>query len=303
MTAAVPETKVAGYLPQDTPPIGSMISLGFQQVLTMFPATVLVAILTKFDVGVTLLASGLGTIIALLVSKRRIPMYYGSSFSYISVVITAMNLYAKDCFADAAMTYCADGVRIVQVGILGTAVVEILVGLLIMRVGKAALDRRLVQDHGILHVIPCIAEVAIQRTGVNMTGNRPSAVIIINKQSPPILKSRVLLTSVREHRHDRIGPTRELVHTVLLVPAQQSIAKAREWSCSKKAGQVASMPGLLARAGNPAYLCVLTKGVWGVCSLYSLLSVRCCSAWTGVPIVCLAIWHWYMLRGDWLKSE
>ena len=31
-----------------------MISLGFQQVLTMFPATVLVAILTKFDVGVTL---------------------------------------------------------------------------------------------------------------------------------------------------------------------------------------------------------------------------------------------------------
>ncbi|HZY41682.1 MAG TPA: solute carrier family 23 protein, partial [Anaerolineae bacterium] len=74
-------------------------------------------------------------------SKRRIPMYYGSSFSYISVVITAMNLYAKDCFADAATTYCAEGVRIVQVGIIGTAVVEILVGLLIMRVGKDALDR------------------------------------------------------------------------------------------------------------------------------------------------------------------
>ena len=141
MAVAAPETKVIGYLPQDTPPIGPMISLGFQQVLTMFPATVLVAILTKFDVGVTLLASGLGTIIALLVSKGRIPMYYGSSFSYISVVITAMNLYAKDCFADAATTYCAEGVRIVQVGILGTAVVEILVGLLIMRVGKAALDR------------------------------------------------------------------------------------------------------------------------------------------------------------------
>ena len=24
---------------------------------------------------------------------------------------------------------------------------------------------------------------------------------------------------------------------------------------------------------------------------------------TGVPMVCLPIWHWYMLRGDWLKSE
>jgi uracil permease len=129
-----------GYLPDDTPPVGAMLSLGFQQVLTMFPATVLVAVLTKFDVGVTLLASGLGTIIALLVSKRKIPMYYGSSFSYIAVVVTAMSLYAGDCFASDA-AYCAEGVRLVQVGIIGTAVVEILVGLLIMRVGKNALDK------------------------------------------------------------------------------------------------------------------------------------------------------------------
>ncbi|MBN2118288.1 MAG: xanthine permease [Anaerolineales bacterium] len=137
----VKEQPVVGYLPADTPPWGAMLSLGFQQVLTMFPATVLVAILTKFDVGVTLLASGLGTIVALLVSSRRIPMYYGSSFSYITVVITAMSLYANDCFADPTTFYCPEGVRIVQVGIIGTAVVEILVGLLIMRVGKAALDK------------------------------------------------------------------------------------------------------------------------------------------------------------------
>src|SRR5512138_523260 len=135
------KNKIVGYLPSDMPDWGAMISLGFQQVLTMFPATVLVAILTKFDVGVTLLASGLGTIVALLVSGRRIPMYYGSSFSYITVVITTMSLYAKDCFANPATFYCPEGVRLVQVGIIGTAVVEILVGLLIMRVGKAALDR------------------------------------------------------------------------------------------------------------------------------------------------------------------
>jgi uracil permease len=138
---AVKEQPIAGYLPADTPPWGAMLSLGFQQVLTMFPATVLVAILTKFDVGVTLLASGLGTIVALLVSSRRIPMYYGSSFSYITVIVTAMSLYASDCFADPATFYCPEGVRIVQVGIIGTAVVEILFGLLIMRIGKAALDK------------------------------------------------------------------------------------------------------------------------------------------------------------------
>jgi len=138
--AVAPKRNVFGYLPDDTPPIGAMLSLGLQQVLTMFPATVLVAILTKFDIGVTLLASGLGTIIALLVANRKIPMYYGSSFSYIAVVQTAMTLYAKDCFTDPATFYCPDGVRIVQVGIIGTAVVEILIGLLIMRVGKARLD-------------------------------------------------------------------------------------------------------------------------------------------------------------------
>ena len=118
-----------------------MLSLGFQQVLTMFPATVLVAILTKFDVGVTLLASGIGTIVALLVSGRRIPMYYGSSFSYIAVVASVMSIYDPACFGNAAMSYCPDGVRIVQVGIMATGVLNILVGLLIMRIGKEALDK------------------------------------------------------------------------------------------------------------------------------------------------------------------
>lgn len=135
------QTTVKGYMPADTPPVGAMLSLGFQQVLTMFPATVLVAILTKFDVGVTLLASGIGTIIALLVSKRKIPMYYGSSFSYIAVVVTAMSLYAGDCFADPNTFYCPEGVRLVQVGIMGTGLFNILIGLLIMRVGKQALDK------------------------------------------------------------------------------------------------------------------------------------------------------------------
>jgi uracil permease len=134
-------SEVLGYMPQDIPPWGAMLSLGFQQVLTMFPATVLVAILTKFDVGVTLFASGLGTIIALLVAKRKIPLYYGSSFSYISVVITVMSLYAPTCFDDPATSYCPDGVRIAQLGIMMTGVLNILIGLLIQQIGKENLDK------------------------------------------------------------------------------------------------------------------------------------------------------------------
>ncbi len=168
MASLTKKEEVFGYMPGDTPPIGSMISLGFQQVLTMFPATVLVAILTKFDVGVTLLAGGLGTIVALLVSKRRIPMYYGSSFSYITVVITVMSQFVPDCFNDPTVVYCPEGVRLVQVGIIGTAVFEILIGLLIMRVGKAALDR--VLPPVITGSVAIVIGIALAGAALNMAG-------------------------------------------------------------------------------------------------------------------------------------
>lgn len=120
--------KVFGYLPQDRPPVGALVSLGFQHVLTMFPATVLVAILTQFDIAVTLFASGLGTIIAILVSGGRIPLYYGGSFAYIAPV-TAVVLAPWG------------GPAVAQVGVVATGVLNILVGLLVQKVGKANLDK------------------------------------------------------------------------------------------------------------------------------------------------------------------
>jgi uracil permease len=52
-----------------------------------------------------------------------------------------MSKFAPACFNDPAQVYCPDGVRIVQVGIILTALFEIAVGFLIMRIGKSALDR------------------------------------------------------------------------------------------------------------------------------------------------------------------
>ncbi|MBI2201849.1 MAG: xanthine permease, partial [Armatimonadetes bacterium] len=107
-----------------------MISLGFQHVLTMFPATVLVALLTGFDPGVTLFASGLATVIALLGSGMRIPMYYGSSFSYIAA-IRGVTVPAGAAAPNPALAPLA------QVGIIGTAVVNVIAGLIVRSVGKA----------------------------------------------------------------------------------------------------------------------------------------------------------------------
>lgn len=123
-----------GYLPADQPPLGAMISLGFQHVLTMFPATVLVALLTGFDVGVTLFASGLATVLALVGSGMRIPMYYGSSFSYIAAV-RGVTVPAGATAPNPALAPLA------QVGIVGTAIVNVFAGLIVRAVGKARLDR------------------------------------------------------------------------------------------------------------------------------------------------------------------
>lgn len=122
------------YLPQDRPPYGAMISLGFQHVLTMFPATVLVALLTGFDVGVTLFASGLATVVALVGSGRRIPMYYGSSFSYIAA-IRNITVPAGASAANPAL------VPLAQVGIIGTALVNVVAGFIVRSVGKTRLDK------------------------------------------------------------------------------------------------------------------------------------------------------------------
>ncbi|NPV71419.1 MAG: xanthine permease [Firmicutes bacterium] len=116
---------VVGYLPDDTPPPGRLLIFALQHVIVMFPATVLVAILTGFDVGVTIVASGLATLGFILFTCRRIPLYYGSSFSYIAAVAGV----AK-----------AAGVPAAQCGIVASGLVSIIAGWLVKRYGQKSIN-------------------------------------------------------------------------------------------------------------------------------------------------------------------
>ncbi|MGD2103917.1 MAG: solute carrier family 23 protein [Anaerolineae bacterium] len=140
MAAETERGKLIGYLPNDAPPIGQAIVLGFQHVLTMFPATVLVALLVGFDVGTVLTVSGLATITALVLSRviagKFIPLYYGSSFSYIAATM-AVTGASSDTFGQYLG---ADAVSLAQVGIVATGIVNIVVGFLIRWIGKTSLD-------------------------------------------------------------------------------------------------------------------------------------------------------------------
>jgi len=61
--------------------------MGFQHMFVMFGATVLVPILTGLDISVALFASGVGTLIFHVATKRKVPVYLGSSFAFIPAII------------------------------------------------------------------------------------------------------------------------------------------------------------------------------------------------------------------------
>ena len=134
-----------GYLPNDNPAIGKLILLGFQHVLTMFPATVFVALFTGFHVGTVLFASGISTIVALLLSKWRIgkfiPLFYGSSFSYIAAYLGVIRAMTGQDHVGFGPPTTDEVLGTMQAGIVVTGMLNIIVGAIIRAVGKGAVDK------------------------------------------------------------------------------------------------------------------------------------------------------------------
>ena len=60
-----------------------MLVLGLQHLFAMFGATVLVPILTGLSVSSTLLFAGLATLFMHLVTKKKVPVFLGSSFAFL----------------------------------------------------------------------------------------------------------------------------------------------------------------------------------------------------------------------------
>jgi uracil permease len=132
-----------GYLPNDTPPPIQLILLGFQHVLTMFPATVLVAALCGFHVGTVLTISGVGTIVALLLAKWRIgkfiPLFYGSSFSYIAAYLAIVQQMTGSLPA-FGVPAPPEVISTMQAGIVVTGILNIIIGFVIRALGKEKID-------------------------------------------------------------------------------------------------------------------------------------------------------------------
>ncbi len=163
---AIADRKIPGYLPNEVPPIGKMIVLGFQHVLTMFPATAFCALLTGFHLSTVLFVAGMATIVALVLSKWRIgkfiPLFYGSSFSYLTAYLAITN-------AQWGVPASDELISIMQAGILVTGVINIVIGFIIKTVGKEAIDK--VLPPVVTGSVACIIGFGLGFAALNMAAS------------------------------------------------------------------------------------------------------------------------------------
>lgn len=147
----------------DKPPLLKWILLSLQHVFAMFGATILVPILVNKAAGsdvlsipVALISSGIGTLIYIICTKGKSPVYLGSSFAFITPMIVA---FAK-CGKASVFT-----------GIMAVGLVYVLVALIIKLVGKNWINKLLppiVVGPMIMIIGLSLAPTAIEEIGLNL---------------------------------------------------------------------------------------------------------------------------------------
>ena len=112
------------------PPIGKNLVFAFQQLLAIMAATLLVPVLVGTEYmsqPAALAGAGFGTIFYLLVTKRKSPVFLGSSFAFISPLCGAV----------------AFGYMGVFLGALFAGLVYVIIALIIAKTGSAWVNRLL----------------------------------------------------------------------------------------------------------------------------------------------------------------
>ena len=89
------------------------IGIGAQHVVAMFGATFLVPLITGFPPSTTILFSGIGTLLFLLITRNKLPSYLGSSFAFIAPITAAV---ATAGMGSALFGILAVGVLLAVVG-------------------------------------------------------------------------------------------------------------------------------------------------------------------------------------------
>ncbi len=123
------------YDTNEKPPVSKWLILSLQHVFAMFGATILVPIMVNQAAGVevitiptALVTSGIGTLLYILCTKGKSPVYLGSSFAFITPIVAS---------------FSKDGVSGFTTGIISVGLIYILFSFLIHLFGKDWINKLL----------------------------------------------------------------------------------------------------------------------------------------------------------------
>lgn len=164
------------YDVNEMPPVSKSIILAFQHLFAMFGATILVPMLVNKAVGaevltipVALVTSGIGTLIYILCTRGRSPVYLGSSFAFITPIAAA---------------YLKGGISGAMTGVMVVGFIYIVIAIIIKFVGKNWLEKLLP---------PLVIGPMIMIIGLGLA---PSAVSQIGLSSGTDLDVKVLIVAL-----------------------------------------------------------------------------------------------------------
>ena len=135
--------------------------LAFQHLIACFGATTLVPVLTGMSVSVALFTAGVGTLLFHLVTKRKVPVFLGSSFAFIPGILavvasTGSLAEAQGGIVIAGLLYLIFALLVWRIGIprVVKAFPSHITGTIIMLIGFS--------------LIPTAAEMALTTTSLSL---------------------------------------------------------------------------------------------------------------------------------------
>lgn len=118
--------------PDETLPAGQTIILGLQHAVAMFGATVLMPLLMGLDPNLSILMSGVGTLLFFLITTGRVPSYLGSSAAFVGVVIAVTGFTGQGINPNLSLALG---------GIVACGALYTLIGIVVMKAGTRWIER------------------------------------------------------------------------------------------------------------------------------------------------------------------
>ena len=148
--------------------------LSIQHLLAMFGATVLVPILTGFNPSVAIFCAGIGTLIFHFCTEGKVPVFLGSSFAFIPLILSVKEAFNGD------LAYA-------QGGIMVAGLIYVILSFVIKMVGVDKIKR---------YFPPQVTGAMIAVIGLNLLPTAFDIALIINNFGKGFIKQLGILIAV-----------------------------------------------------------------------------------------------------------